>query len=144
MRAASSLDIPMKCWYYTHCRRRLAPVELVEPPMSDKLPVNAEPAALPADELCTALENRVLEMNGRGRVPFCFTATMDRGAYILSIVIEGVTGHYPLPERFAFGDESTMRAVADWLNEKRLNLSPETAASLVLRSMRRQDRRAGR
>jgi hypothetical protein len=96
--------------------------------MTNTLPV-------PAAELCTAMENRVLEMNGRGRVQFCFTATMDRGAYILSIVIEGVTGHYPLPERFAFGDEPTMRAVAEWLNRDRLNLSDETVARLVLRSM---------
>jgi hypothetical protein len=99
---------------------------------------------VPSDELCAALEDRVLEMNGRGRVLFAYTATMDRGAYALSIVIDGVTGHYPLPERFAFGDETTMQAVAEHLNRERLHLPANTVTGLVLRSMRSEGRRAAR
>ncbi len=88
---------------------------------------------LPHDDVCAAYERPFV-----GRL-FAYIATpaKDPMAFQLSIVVEGETGHYPLPSRFAYGDEADMRKLEERLNHERLKLSWITVISLLAQSLRR-------
>ncbi len=97
-------------------------------------------APLPSDALCSAVERPF-----RGRV-FAYVATQDQhiiGAWRMSIVVDGESGHYPLINHFAYGSETDLRELADRLNRERLKLPRVTELALIGQSLRSdQTRRA--
>jgi hypothetical protein len=97
---------------------------------------------IPADEVCAVYEAKVLEMEGRGKQLFAYTPSCQGQNWILSIVVDGACGHYPLSTHFACGSERDMTEVARHLNRERLKLPTLTVSTIIAQSMRGPGRRA--
>jgi hypothetical protein len=69
---------------------------------------------------------------------FCYVETSWHGSithYQLSIVEEGVGGHFPLSEDVCLGTYQEARQLAIQLNRERLDVLPKHAAQIVASSM---------
>lgn len=96
------------------------------------------PIGIPDSAVCDAVE-----LPFKGKL-FAYVATAHkslRNRYILSIVVDGESGHYPQSYYFTAGTESDMKAVADVLNRERLWLPKDTVLTLITQSMRGKGRR---
>ncbi len=91
-----------------------------------------------SDDLLAAVERPF-----RGKL-FAYVTHAEHGAYALSIVVDGETGHYPLSPHVAYGRETEVREVAQKLNRDRLRLPSATVVQLLTQSMRNEPRRRSR
>lgn len=96
------------------------------------------PGKLPIPDLalCNIYRDKIMAMVGKGIINCAYVPSMDAGAWILSFVVSGQGGHYPLPTSFCFGTEHQVQQVADHLNREHLKASADSVAYLIAQSMR--------
>jgi hypothetical protein len=98
-----------------------------------KLP---QPLPIPSDDVCAVYERKVRHMAKCLDGLIAYTPHLEGAGWGLTIVVNNVIGHYPMPVSFCFGTEAQCDQVAKYLNSERLRLPANLVTKLICQSMR--------